>query len=154
MTVYPQSLTPQDTLSEKKTQFRFLWKPQSDFVSAAEISECITLHPALLLWEEWPGNSADQSERAHQYGSELKTDSANASRGCSTIHGRVAAADQPMPFLVYRIPHRVPPSQRMLHRRFAPPLMDESGGVLRGTGWRLPLLQAVFVKEEIWLCED
>lgn len=38
-------------------------QPRSNFLSAAVISECIPLHPALLLWEEWPGNSGAHSQR-------------------------------------------------------------------------------------------
>lgn len=135
-----------------KNAISFPAKPQSDFFSAAVVSECITHHPALLPWEEWPGNSTTGSGWAHQYGSELKTDAANAFRRCSTIRNRIAGAersDASFMFTQFLIP-----SQRTFYRRFVPPLMDESGSVLRGTGWRFPPVQIVFDKREIWLCGD
>lgn len=52
------------TFSEEKTKaVSFPAQPHSDFLSAAVVFECIPLHPALLLWEGWPGNSGAQSQR-------------------------------------------------------------------------------------------
>lgn len=65
-------------------------KPQSDFLSAAAVCKCITLHPALLPWEEWPGNSAAWSISMDP---ELKTDAANAFRRRSAIRNGAERTD-------------------------------------------------------------